>query len=235
MKENTTTSTNDTAIPHSEETNPETIAGTHSHDQQRDLDVIKKDILHCQENYAQSYLEIGKLLIEAKNVFGKHGDWMHWLQENVEISITKAQRLMRVAETFSNKAPVPFLDYSKTYILTALPERDIEAFVKNAHNVGGNRPKFVKDMTKKELESVVRNYLKSRRINSATALSTTDSKDNTGNETEQSSPEIDFATRMESIKNYIEELVELIEEQTDDLGIHDALVAELRDLCNNTI
>ena len=236
IEENTTISTSDTAATlNSEETNPETKTGTNPHDQQRNLDVIKEDILHCQENYAQSYLKIGRLLLEAKSIFGKHGDWIQWLQENVDISITKAQRLMRVAETFSNKAPVPFLDYSKAYILTALPERDIEAFVKNAYNVGSNRPKYVKDMTKRELESVVRNYLKSRRIKSAAPLSTTDSKDNLGNETGQNSPGIDFATRIESIKNYMEELVELIGEQVDDLNTREALAAELRELCNDNI
>lgn len=89
--------------------------------QQRDLDAIKKEIDQHQENYAQSFLEIGKLLIEAKKSFGKHGDWLNWLKENVDISISKAQRLMRVADKFANTAPVPFMDYTKAYILSALP------------------------------------------------------------------------------------------------------------------
>lgn len=76
MNENITTSTNNTDTLNSEETNSGTITGVSPHNQQRDLDTIRKDIIRYQENYAQSYLEIGRLLLEAKNVFGKHGEWI---------------------------------------------------------------------------------------------------------------------------------------------------------------
>lgn len=194
---------------------------------QRDLDTIKKDIDQYQENYAQSFLEIGKLLIEAKSAFGKHGDWLSWLKVNVDMSVSKAQRLMRVAEKFANTAPVPFLDYTKAYILSALPVCEMDKFMDNLHKIDGEM-KYVKNMSKRELETVVRNQLKSRKKKSPQSQLAKKTKLST------SSGDV-FTTRMESIKNTIEELVELLQEQPDDLGTHDMLVAELRDLCNDTI
>lgn len=232
MNENITTSTNNTDTRNSEETNSGTITGVSPHNQQRNLDTIRKDIIRYQENYAQSYLEIGRLLLEAKNVFGKHGEWIKWLKKNVDLSITKAQRLMKVAEKFPDKAPVPFLDYSKAYILTALPERDIEAFMRIIYPVGG-KPKFVKDMTKRELETVVRNYLKSKRDKASATLPSTNSESDAGKKMNPNSLDVNFSTRLESVKSYMDELVELIEKQADDLSTRDALAAELRHLCSD--
>lgn len=195
--------------------------------QQRDLDAIKKEIGRHQENYAQSFLEIGKLLIEAKSSFGKHGDWLIWLKENVDISISKAQRLMRVAEKFANTTPVPFLDYTKAYILSSLSSQDMKVFMQNAHNVNGTM-KFFKNMSKRELETVVRNQLKSQKKKSPPSHSAKKSKAAT-------SSSDDFTIRMESVKNTMEELVDLIQKQPDDLGTRDMLIAELRELCNDTI
>ena len=40
------------------------------------LIVLKKKIEVLQENYDQSYLEIGKVLIKARDVYKGHGNWI---------------------------------------------------------------------------------------------------------------------------------------------------------------
>lgn len=54
---------------------------------QHDLDTIKHEIKRYQENYAQSFLEIGKLLLLAKENFGNYGNWQRWVEENIDIPI----------------------------------------------------------------------------------------------------------------------------------------------------
>lgn len=95
------------------------------------------------------------------------------------------------------------------------------------HNIDGQM-KYVKSMSKRELETVVRNRLKSRKKKSHQSQLAKKTKPST-------SSGDTFTARMESIKNTIEELVELIQEQPDDLGTRDMPVAELRELCNDTI
>lgn len=64
----------------------------------RGLEVISAEIAQCHKGYETSFLKIGQLLLEAKDQFGKYGEWLKWLRDNVDFSICTAQRLMRVAE-----------------------------------------------------------------------------------------------------------------------------------------
>ena len=86
----------------------------------QELSIIKEKIIQCQEKGEQSYLEIGRLLLEVKRI-KPHGQWIPWIKENTDFSICKAQRLMRIAKWIDgNEAPVPHLDFSKAYILSRL-------------------------------------------------------------------------------------------------------------------
>ena len=47
------------------------------------LNTFKQEIEKLQERYEQSYLEIGRLLIQARDVYKGHGDWIKWLKEKI--------------------------------------------------------------------------------------------------------------------------------------------------------
>ncbi len=64
----------------------------------RSLKEIAAEIISYQTTNDDSNLEIGRLLREAKKQLCKHGEWLAWLQGNVDMSICKAQRLMKVAK-----------------------------------------------------------------------------------------------------------------------------------------
>jgi len=129
-------------------------------EQTRSLDTIKEEIQECQTNYECSFLKIGELLVEAKAIFGKRGEWLTWLKENVDISITTAQCLMKVYQVFSQKSIDASLGFTKLYLLTKLPEADIDDFVICEHDVGDKGSLTIKEMTRRELERVIRNYLR---------------------------------------------------------------------------
>ena len=54
------------------------------------LNTFKQKIEELQESYDQSYLEIGRVLIQAREVYKGHGDWIKWLKENVPFSVRHA-------------------------------------------------------------------------------------------------------------------------------------------------
>ena len=59
------------------------------------LNTFKQEIEKLQERYEQSYLEIGRLLIQARDVYKGHGDWIKWLKENVPFSVRHAQQMQQ--------------------------------------------------------------------------------------------------------------------------------------------
>ena len=115
---------------------------------------ITEQILSHKHRIEQSFIEMGKLLIEAKKEL-PHGHWLPWLSSNVEVSAVTAQRLMRLAEEFSNASPVTQLGYTKASILLKLPKNEIGNFMEETHEING-REKSVADMSKRELEMIVR-------------------------------------------------------------------------------
>ena len=209
-------------------------ATTESNNPLDELSTIKSNIDRLQEQYAQSYLEIGKELLRAKDLFGKHGDWLAWAKTNIDMSITKIQRLMRVAKTFKDSASVSYLDYSKAYILTAIPKTDLEGFLRQMYHVDGqDLRKSVEHMTKSELKKVVAAYLLKKRKKSAatnaTAIEDKD-EDDVGVETESN-----VNTCLDGIKAYAKKLVEHIDGLRDDSGTRDMVINELNELLENTV
>ena len=65
------------------------------------IDTITGQIIACKQSMGRSILEIGKLLIEAKDAL-PHGDWGNWLRERVEFSERTAQNFMRVAREYAS-------------------------------------------------------------------------------------------------------------------------------------
>lgn len=99
-------------------------------------------------------VEIGKRLALAKSLL-EHGQWLAWLTERVEFSERTAQRFMKVAEGYANPTPVSDLGLSKALLLLQLPEEEREEFLGATHEVGGGE-KTVQEMSKRELEKVIR-------------------------------------------------------------------------------
>ena len=115
---------------------------------------VTAEIRFYKAQTVQSVIEIGKRLTEAKGML-EHGQWLDWLEGSVEISQRTAQRFMQLADTFPNASPVSHLSYSKLLALLAVPEEDREEFLEVTHNVGGEE-KTVAEMSKRELEKVIR-------------------------------------------------------------------------------
>lgn len=133
----------------------------------RDLEAIKIEIKKYQERSNEAYLEIGRLLLDVKRI-KPHGEWIPRITGNTDFSVCKAQRLMRVAKWIDgNEAPVPYLDFSKAYILSRLTGNDLQTFLQRFHHVGDKHAKSVEAMTKKELKTAVHDYLKSKGLKSS--------------------------------------------------------------------
>lgn len=191
----------------------------------QELSIIKEKIIQCQEKGEQSYLEIGRLLLEVKRI-KPHGQWIPWIKENTDFSICKAQRLMRIAKWIDgNEAPVPHLDFSKAYILSRLTGNDLETFLRRFHHVGGKCAKNVESMTKTELAKAVHNYLKSKGHKSSSAQVSQQAESHT-------STEDDFLNRFGRIKSDVSKLASLVEDNSAGYG---TFATELCELCQEII
>ncbi|WP_273378235.1 DUF3102 domain-containing protein [Symbiobacterium thermophilum] len=106
--------------------------------------MIHTEILILKRQTAQNIIEIGKRLLQAKEMVG-HGNWLAYLKEKVEFSPTTAKRFMAAAKEFANRPPVVDLEPSKVYLLLEAPEEVRDDLAAKAA-----------DMTKRELEEAVR-------------------------------------------------------------------------------
>lgn len=100
-------------------------------------------------------IEIGRRLIRAKELL-PHGDWLPWLEQEVEFSERTAQNFMRVAKEFgANPQSVADLGMAKVLSLLALPEEERETFAAQPHEVNGTQ-KTVAEMSKRELDAAIK-------------------------------------------------------------------------------
>lgn len=190
-------------------------------ERQRNLDSIAERIKSFNGQVETSYLEIGKLLNEAKGKFGSHGSWIVWLRENTDIRVGTAQRLMRIAREFSNTSPVALLGYTKASMMLSLSEAEREAITKALHVIDG-KPKSLESMSKRELEKIIRNRKKAK-----AAKSTKEQKD--------VNPEKAFQTTFKSTKSSIDNMLISLSELDTDLDVLDERCNLLRNLCQDTL
>ena len=104
-------------------------------------------------NTTQNIVEIGQLLIKAKNQV-PHGEWGNWLADNIDFTIRTADRFMKCAERFSNWTPASNLNSSQMFELLALKKSDTEEFFNHKAAEG----KAIEQMSKKVLRDEVKQW-----------------------------------------------------------------------------
>ena len=168
------------------------------------LEKIEAEIRSYQGRADEAYLKIGRLLREAKNEVKKaKRDWLDWLKENVDFSICKAQRLMRVAEWVdSHKAPELHVDFTKAYILSRLTNEDLKTFLVD---------KQLENISKRELQEAVRNYLREKASQPPADAGTNQPQGNATTDDE-------FLKRFEQLQNDVIMLVGFIKGKPREYG-----------------
>lgn len=121
----------------------------------RDIEVITAEVLELKKTAGESILGIGHRLLEAKSVL-KHGEWLPWLSERVDLSERAAQNFMRLAREWSNPHTLADLGASKALALLAIPAEDREDFIAADHVVDGGEVKKVAEMTTRELDRAIK-------------------------------------------------------------------------------
>ena len=119
----------------------------------RDLEIIEAEILFYKRHAGRALLAIGKRLMEAKAQL-RHGEWLPWLRDKVDISERSAQDFMRIAKEYSESAEIADLGASKALALLGLPASERADFVAEKHTVDGVE-KSVSEMTAKELKRAI--------------------------------------------------------------------------------
>lgn len=121
---------------------------------ERSIETITTEILQMKEDAGNAIIGIGQRLIEAKAML-PHGEWLPWLTEQVEFSVSAANRFMRLAREWTNSSALTNLGATKALTLLALPPEERQQFIEENHIVDGEE-KSVIDMTSRELEKAIR-------------------------------------------------------------------------------
>ena len=114
--------------------------------EERTIEAITGEILDAKRAGGEAILTIGRCLIEAKDML-RHGEWLPWLNEQVELSERTAQKFMKLAREWSNPNTLADLGASKALMLLALPEGERDAFLED-HKVI--------DMSARQLEQAIK-------------------------------------------------------------------------------
>ena len=113
---------------------------------ERDIETITGEILDAKRAGGEAILTIGRCLIEAKDML-RHGEWLPWLSERVELSERTAQKFMKLAREWSNPNTLADLGASKALILLALPEGERDSFLEENNVI---------DMSARQLEQAIK-------------------------------------------------------------------------------
>lgn len=197
----------------------------------RDVKEIAAAIISRKGTIVQSFLEIGNLLIEAKEQLTKHGQWMKWLDNEVNISYRMAERYMQLARAYANSTSVTDLGMTKALALLALPEAQRESFISEPHEVNGQQ-KTVSDMSVREIRHVIHEIKKPVKTDNTAVKGDGESSSilhvvHNPNLNNRKSPEIQpkqFDLRVltddiESAQTHLDNIMKVLNEQaSDDIG-----------------
>lgn len=120
----------------------------------RDIETVTAEILDLKQTAGSAILAIGQRLIEAKEMLSD-GEWLPWLEEQVEFSPRTAQRFMKLSREWTDATALSYLGATKALTLLALPPAEREEFLAEEHVVSGE-VKSVTDMSSRELEKAVK-------------------------------------------------------------------------------
>jgi len=108
------------------------ISGRTPHVIAAEINMIK---YQAERIYLAAAVEIGRRLTEAKDLL-KYGEWGKWLEESVDFSQSRANKLMRIFKeygagqlTSSNSDSNPNLNYSQAVLLLGIPKEERAQFI----------------------------------------------------------------------------------------------------------
>ena len=108
------------------------ISGRTTHVIAAEINLIK---YQAERIYLAAAVEIGRRLTEAKALL-KYGEWGKWLEESVDFSQSRANKLMRIFKeygagqlTSSNSDSNPNLNYSQAVLLLGIPKEERAQFI----------------------------------------------------------------------------------------------------------
>lgn len=119
----------------------------------RTIETITDEILDAKRAGGEAILTIGRCLIEAKGMLS-HGEWLPWLNEQVELSERTAQKFMKLAREWSNPNTLADLGASKALMLLALPAEERDGFMEENNVI---------DMSARQLEQAIKDRDEARK------------------------------------------------------------------------
>lgn len=134
-------------------------------EQLHDISALAAEIRLLKGQTMQSILQIGTLLIEAKEQLIRRGQWINWLKYDVDISVRNAERYMQLSRAYANSTSVSNLTMTKALLLLEIPEGERESFLRESHQITKKRGNevltiAVERMTTSECREAVRAWQK---------------------------------------------------------------------------
>lgn len=202
---------------------------------QHSITEITTEIIRKKGSLVKTFIEIGYLLIEAKEQLVRHGQWLSWLVYNVDISERMAERYMQLAKAYGNSTSVSDLGITKALILLELPEADREAFINDLHEIDGQML-AVGEMTTRETRKAVRDKCRPVVTNDEPHKTFQpigrDSVSNLYNKKRntllKSAEELD--SEISSAKTHLDCIIDLLAEQKHSAGTYDRFAEDMQSL-----
>lgn len=94
----------------------------------RTIETVTREILTMKQSFAENIMGIGERLNEAKGMLN-HGEWLDWLENNVQFSERTAQNFMRLANEWTNPQALADLGTTKCVALLSIPKDEREDFI----------------------------------------------------------------------------------------------------------
>lgn len=113
------------------------------------LNQIVAEIKFFENQAVVSYWEIGKRLSQAKEQVG-HGEWIPWIEENLNYTRRTASNLIKVYESYPNGNTSSHLNFSKVLALTTIKDEEERQDFIDSHEV--------EDMTTRQLQAEIKEY-----------------------------------------------------------------------------
>ena len=165
MEENVVTAAGDILVPY-DDVNVSS---------ERSPEVIAKEINFLLARTKQNFIEIGNLLLEAREQV-KHGEWESWLKENVSFSRYTAHKFMQVSLRFSNVASTQHFNSAQMFELLALPKKHTDDFFEEKDRSGVDLEKLTEKELRQEVKAWKEKFRSPRKNNKDVASDTTTEK-----------------------------------------------------------